>query len=190
MIQAILKFFGVGTKTNTDTTQPLTEGKTKTGVKVQNVSAASTKRPPTPIPVPVAAQKKRKRHAPQKRTVTKSSVNAKKYYKRGGSFYSIDDDCLIEDVLMLVVLAELFDDGDITDMDVSESTEDLLDIDVSETPVVDSTEWKVEVPAEPEPIAPKFESEPEPTRYDSGSSYASGSSDYDSGSSDSGGSDD
>ena len=142
--------------------------------------------------------------------VTKKSTLRGKYYRRGSEYYSCADDSLIEDILLIGLLTEMYDEGDINeyeseiDVDAAEETldpiaeapEELLDIDVSETPVVEGhwntppTEWKVEVPAEPEPVAPKFESEPEPTRYDSGSSYASGSSDYDSGSSDSGGSDD
>lgn len=173
MIQSILRFLGIGSKPK----------------EVETEVVTTTASKPAPIPVPIAAQKKRKRHAPQKQSITKSSVNAKKYYKRGGRFYSTDDDCLIEDVLMLVVLAELFDDGDIVDMDVAvESTappEDLLDIDVSETPVVEAPSYT--------PPEPSYTPEPEPVKqdsYSSGSSYGSGSSDYDSGGSDSGGGDD
>jgi hypothetical protein len=158
--------------------------------------------PTTPMPaVKPPAKKKRQRQISRKQAVAqKERMNAKNYYKRNGRYYNADDDSIITDIMVLYVLTELFRDNEIQTFEQYQASEieaveeDLLDVDVSDTPVVDSTEWKVEVPAEPEPTYPKFEStpepEPEPTRYSSGSSYGSGSSDYDSGSSDSGGYDD
>jgi hypothetical protein len=134
--------------------------------------------------------------------VTKKSTLRGKYYRRGNEYYSCDDDSLIEDILLIGLLTEMYDEGDINEYEgeidvyadpVTEAPEEnLLDMDVSSTPVeaVPETEWKIEVPADVEPTPPTFEPEPEPTRYSSGSSFASGSSDYDSGSSDSGGSSD
>jgi len=132
--------------------------------------------------------------------IKKASVRGSNYYRRRDKYYSAVDDSLIEDVLLLVVLAELYSDGDINEYEGEttleevvaneEPVEDLLDIDVSDTPVTKAENWKVDVPAE-EYVAPATY-EPEPVResVSAGSSYSAGSSDYDSGSSDSGGSDD
>ena len=121
----------------------------------------------------------------------KAKTNPKNYYRRGGRYYSVENDSLIEDLILIYVLSELFTEADVDqyndgEFPEREVTEDLLDVDVSSTPVVEAV---------PEPyVAPEpayTPPEPEPTRYDSGSSYSSGSSDsgssYDSGSSDSGG---
>ena len=145
-------------------------------------------RPPRAVPdlqvvQPITA--KQPQISLKKAQACKAKTNPKNYYRRGGRYYSAEDDSLIEDLVLLYVLSELFSDNDIAqyndgEFPSREVTEDLLDVDVSSTPVVEA------VP-EPSYSAP----DPEPTRYDSGSSYSSGSSDsgssYDSGSSDSGG---
>lgn len=126
------------------------------------------------------------------RPIRKSSLRAGNYYRRNGRFYSSIDGGLIEDVLMLVAIQELFDDGDIREYDetvqeynVPETNTfngetDLLDVDVSDTPVVAA-----------EPIRtpePSHWNEPEPVRQES---YSSGYSDGGCSSSDSdGGGDD
>ena len=174
MIQAILNFFGIGKKE--ETTQPLTEGSTSAAVKAQKTSSRPI-RPPAPARPPIK----------------KTSIRAKNYYRRNGSYYSSSDDSLIEDLMLLVVLDELFNDGDIresvsgnfTAPETPEPVEDLLDVDVSDTPV--ATLDTVSTP-EPTYVAPEPTPEPEPVResYSGGSSYSSGSNDYDSGGSDSG----
>ncbi len=177
MIQAILNFFGLGKKE--ETSQPLTEGSTLSSVKTQPERPQPPARPP----------------------IKKTSIRAKNYYRRKGNYYSSSDDSLIEDLMLLVVLNELFSDGDIREIDesipysVSEPVEDLpaddlLDIDVSDTPVVESVReevnWSVDVPADNTPEAATYT----PVRqesYSSGYSDSDSSSSYDSGSSDSGG---
>jgi len=184
MIQAILNFFGLGKKDEAETKQPLTEGSTRAQVKTQ--SATSTR------PAP-----------PARPPMKKTSIRARNYYKRRGNYYSSSDDSLIEDLMLLVVLDELFSDGDIreredeTAVEEAAPVEDLLDVDVSDTPVatLDTVETgnsgNYTAPETPVPVSTP---EPEPVRESvssgSGSSYSSGSSDYDSGGSDDSGSDD
>jgi uncharacterized membrane protein YgcG len=135
-----------------------------------------------------------------------------KYYRRGNSFYSSDDDSLVEDIILLTLLMGAFDTeaddivDEITMDDVAEpetSIEaDIAAIDaaveeVRETYVVpdrlsDYSDIPVERVRTPEPYSapePSY-SEPESTKtYDGGgSSYDGGGSSYDGGgSSDSGG---
>ena len=124
----------------------------------------------------------------KKAQVRKAKTNPKNYYRRGGRYYSTTDDSLIEDLMLLYILSELFSEDEVAqyndgEFPAREVTEDLQDIDVSSTPVVAVETISTAKPSYTPP-------EPEPTRYDSGSSYSSGSSDYgssDSGSSDSGG---
>ena len=208
--QTVKEFFGFGGDV---VTQPLTEGSTKTQVKTQSAGHDHSPPPPPPpqaqrIIEPVT------RHEPisvKKALARKAKVNPSHYYKRGGKYYRFVDDCPVDDLddfVLMYILSELFLEDEIGDYDatvlaynedsiaanentfdvnrVNEVPEDLLDIDVSSTPVVAAPEPSYTPPPAPEP-------EPEPTRYDSGSSYSSGSSDYgssDSGSSDSGGGDD
>ena len=103
--------------------------------------------------------------------VRKTKTNPRQYYRRGAHFYSVDDGSLIEDLVLLYVLSELFSEEDIQSYDEMEAAalsasaqeeyeapqEDLLDVDVSETPVVDI-----------------FVPEPEPVRESVGTSYSSG----------------
>ena len=138
--------------------------------------------------------------------VPKKNYNPKNYYRRGGNYYSVADDSLIEDLILIDILMGYYEEGhiqevfeapeagDISNVDTSyeDRTEpeigdvDILDVDVSDTPVV-AVEgidiWKDETPSEPEP---------EPVKqaiYSSG--YSDSSSSYDSSDSyDSGGSDD
>lgn len=128
----------------------------------------------------------------KKAQARKARTNPRNYYRRGGKYYSLMDDSLIEDILLLYVLTDLFSDNDVPDYNevemaravepeiTEEPVEDLLDIDVSETPVVEAETYSAPEPtySEPEPVR-------ESSSFSSGSSYSSGSSDY--GSSDSGG---
>ena len=134
---------------------------------------------------------------------TKKNILPSNYYRRGGKYFAVNDDSLIEDLLLLAILEEYYDEGaivesypepevgDVNNVDTSydngrtEPEVDILDIDVSDTPVEAAPKVDIWLPVEDT-------TEPE-TRYSAssgGSSYASGSSDYDSGSSSSGGSDD
>jgi hypothetical protein len=132
----------------------------------------------------------------------KKNLNPSQYYRRGGKFFSSVDDSLIEDLVLLDILMGYYEEGHIEDLgayDVdagfdpmrdNEPEVDILDMDVSDTPVAAATNWKIEVPAEEYVEPATYTPDPEPVKqesYSSGSSYASGSSDYDSGSSDSGG---
>ena len=183
--QTVKEFFGCGG----DTAQPLTEGKTKSP-EVGTVPNKPTAPPPAPLRV---VKPRQSQISLKKAKARKAGTNPKHYYRRGGSYYNVSDGSLIEDLLLLYVLTELFSADEIGDYDSSvtetitaEPVEDLLDIDVSSTPVVEAETFREPAPAytPPEPTY----SEPEPVRESS--SYSSGSSDsssYDSGSSDSGG---
>ena len=144
---------------------------------------------------------------------TKKNVRPSQYYRRGGSYYSAADDSLIEDLLLIAILTEYYDDGMITEsyaepavgdvdsvdteptIDIwkEEPEEDILDMDVSDTPVVSAEEasnWKVEVPAEEYVEPATYTPDPEPTKsssYSSGYSDSDSSSSYDSGGGDCGG---
>lgn len=128
---------------------------------------------PAPPPPPAPAR------------IKKTALQSKNYYRRNGKFYSSLDDGLIEDVLLLLAIQELFDDGDIHEyadtVEETDITEDLLDVDVSDTPV-----FAVESIPTPEP---SHWNEPAPVRQES---YSSGYSDSgcSSSDSDSGGGDD
>jgi len=123
---------------------------------------------------------------------TRSNVSAKKYYKRNGSYYDRDDDSIIEDAILLVILMDMFDNGEIDDtvnLTEPEPVEDILDMEMSDIEVVSSTDVVTPEPSYTPPPTPEPSySEPEPVRESAsaGSSYSSGSSDYSS--SDSGGS--
>jgi len=114
-------------------------------------------------------------------TPTRKNVDRTKYYRKNGNFYSIDDGSLIEDLLMVAILTEMFDEPDYVpqnDGGVDELAADVAAVDAAverESKILETPEY-----VEPEPTYT-----PEPTR-----SYASGASDYGSSSSyDSGGSD-
>ena len=199
--QTVKEFFGFGEYTST---QPLTEGNTRAQVKTQSAGHDYSPPPPPspkvekPVLRVIEPVTRKTQISLKKAQARKAKTNPKNYYRRGGNYYSCDDDSLIEDLMLLYVLSELFTEDDVPQYNdgnfaanentfdvnkINEVPEDLLDVDVSSTPVVAA----VPEPSYTPPPAP----EPEPSRYDSGSSYSSGSSDsgssYDSGSSDSGG---
>lgn len=150
----------------------------------------------------------RKKRAPIRNSW--KNVQPKNYYRKGGRYYSVADDSLIEDIILLDILAGYYDEGhieeyfetpeigDVDSVDVTptvdiwkeEPEEDILDMDVSDTPVVsveEATNWKVEVPAEeyvePATYTPDPEPEPETKRESYSAGYSDSSSSYDSGSS-------
>ena len=171
------------------------------GGTVVEETAGHDHSPPPPPPKPALRVIEPVTRQPQislkKAQARKVKTNPKHYYRRGGNYYSTEDDSLIEDLMLLYVLSELFTDNDVPQYNdgnfaanentfdvnqVNEVPEDLLDIDVSSTPVVEpATSY---TPPEPTYTPP----EPEPVR-ESYSSYSDSdsSSSYDSGSSDSGG---
>lgn len=157
---------------------------------------------PEPTPVPESISENLSREPKKKKPATKytrSNVSAKKYYKRNGNYYDREDDSIIEDAILLVILMDMFDAGEIDDTvnmsapEPTEPEEDILDLDVSEMEVITSEESY----SAPEPVRETYTppvqesySAPEPVRESAGSSYSSGSdssSSYDSGSSDCGG---
>ena len=206
--QTVKEFFGFGGDV---VTQPLTEGSTKTQVKTQ--SAGHDHSPHSPPPRPKPQRQSPEKAKPWLRVIEpvtvrqpqislkkalqrKAKTNPKNYYKRNGNYYSAEDDSLLEDLMLLYVLSQLFAEGAVPEYNdgnfaanentfdvnvINEVPEDLLDVDVSSTPVVDVNAA----------IEPTY-TPPEPVResYSSGYSDSSSSSSYDSGSSDSGGSDD
>ena len=183
MIQAILNFFGIGKKAEPVVDEVITRP-VQAAPDAQVIQPVTTRQPQISL---------------KKAQTRKLRTNPKMYYRRGGSYYGVEDDCLIEDLVLLYVLSELFTDSDLQTFEEmeqfaaeeaaaqadAEPVEDLLDVDVSETPVVEAPSYT--------PPEPSYTPEPEPVKqdsYSSGDSYGSGSSDYDSGGSDSGGSDD
>ncbi len=127
------------------------------------------------------------------RISAKRRFNSKNYVRRGNKFYrhgGFDDDFEIVDLILLELLMESFEAGDIEDWkEPEEQVENILDVDVDTIPVeavVETTPTSVDTNYTPEPVVETY-TEPERTSsYGGGSSYDSGSSD----SSDSGGSDD
>lgn len=193
--QSIKTYFGYD-----DGTIPLTEGSTRAQVKVQSTVPSRPKspaKPPekaTPTLRVIAPVTKQPQISLKKAQARKAKTNPKNYYRRGGNYYSSENDSLIEDLMLLYVLSELFTENDIPQYndgnfaanentfdvnEINEVPEDLLDIDVRSTPVVEAT-------PEPSYTAP----EPEPVRESYSSGYSDSSSSYDSGSSDSGSGDD
>ena len=142
---------------------------------------------------------------------TRENVNRSNYYRRNGNFYSVDDDSLIEDLILLALLTDIFDEpleaGEISvEVDIVEATDsveiddsveaDIAAIDAAVEEVRETRHWNEPEPyVAPEPVRtpePSY-SEPEPDRSygGGGSSYDGGGSSYDGGgSSDSGGSSD
>jgi len=127
------------------------------------------------------------------------------YYRRGNNFYSVDGDSLVDDLVLLTLLMNAFDDEVYADEMIDEVSvgddipvlENVVEVESSiETDIaaIDAAEEavreKISEPAwvEPEPYVP----EPEPSRSysDYSSSYDSGSSSYDSGGDSGGGSSD
>ena len=145
---------------------------------------------------------------------TKKSVRPSQYYRRGGRFYSTEDNSLIEDLLLLEILMDYYHEGaitvtesfadpavgDIDSVDIptledrveptvdiwkEEETEDILDMDVDTIPV-ERAETRESITER----AADLISTPESTKsssYSSGYSDSDSSSSYDSGSSDCGG---
>ncbi len=118
-------------------------------------------------------------------TPTRKNVDRTKYYRKNGNFYSIDDDSLIDDLLMLAILVEMFNEPDY----VPQEDVVVIDDSAAEAAAIDaSVERESKVVVAPEYVAPEPSYTPEPTRsYATGSDYSSSdsSSSYDSGGSDS-----
>jgi len=164
---------------------------TKQQVEIPAVIVANNRRPPAPAAPPkketltlivseADAERTRNDALRAAARVRRTQTNPRQYYRRGGNYYNVDDDSLIEDLILLYVLSELFSEADVPEFNdtvqeynvpetnifngetdvVEAQAEDLLDVDVSETPVVDI-----------------FVPEPEPVRESVGSSYSSGYSD-------------
>ncbi len=91
----------------------------------------------------------------------RNNVSRTNYYRRNGRFYSNADDSLIENLMLVAVLTEMFDDN-VLIMPTIESTEPETSVEEIDT-VVESVR---ETYIAPEPSA----------SYDSGSSYDSGNS--------------
>jgi len=113
-----------------------------------------------------------------------------KYYRRGNNFYSVDDDSMIEDLILLTLLMDVFDEQDAEAAEIVEETnteEDVAAIDAAVEEVRDNyvePEPYVEpehyvapesVRSIPEPLV-TYTADPEPTK-----SYGGGSSSYDGG---------
>jgi len=133
---------------------------------------------------------------PLKPKYTRNGVRAKRYYKNNGRFYDREGDSIVEDAMLLVILIDMFDNGEIDDSNnFTAPEEDILDMDVSDieveasTPDITYEARNDHIAPTPTPITPEREPEPSYSEPERTSSYSSGSSD--SGSSyDSGGSDD
>ena len=114
-----------------------------------------------------------------------------KYYRRGNNFYDVDDDSLIEDLILLTLLMDIFDDVEaqeiVEDIVINENIEpetniadDIAAIDAAEEAVRESyvepdrLSDYADIITEPAP-EPSY-SEPEPSK-----SYGGGGSDYDGG---------
>ena len=117
--KTVVEFFSFGTKPKV--VQPLTEGKTKSPIVKQGVS----KRPPPPARPPT------------------QKINARNYYRRGGRYYSIADNSLIEDAILLLELANLYGAGEIFERD-----EVVQEYNVPETNIFNGETDVVEEPTE------------------------------------------
>jgi len=104
-----------------------------------------------------------------------------KYYRRDGNYYSTDDDSLIEDLILIALLANVFDSAD---ADTSETNEPETNIEEDIAAIDVAAEEVRKAYVEPESYAAP---EPEPSRnyVGDGSDYDGGGSDYDGGGSDS-----
>jgi len=129
--------------------------------------------------------RRKKKPAP----VTRANVRRAEYYRRGNSFYRYDDDSLIEDLILIGILTDMFD----SDLDLQETVE-MNESGFVEAPAAASAPSVDEIVERSTPDYPSQSytpepsySAPEPDRYSSGG-YDSGGSSYDSGGSDSGGS--
>lgn len=58
---------------------------------------------------------------------TRKNVDRRKYYRRNGNFYSYADDSLVEDLLMMAILVEMFDEPDYIPQDDSAVVESVAD---------------------------------------------------------------
>lgn len=143
---------------------------------------------PTQAPVPAS-----------KTVHTHANVKREQYYRRNGKFYQYDDDSEIEDLILLVILMDVFSD----DIETEERAEAVQALNEMEEPDIDSmiedstTVEDIEIAVaevretyvapEPTPTPEPAYSAPEPSYSAPEPSY---SSSYDSGGSDSGGGDD
>lgn len=121
-------------------------------------------------------------------TPTRKNVDRTKYYRKNGNFYAYEDDSLVEDLLMVAILVEMFDEPDYIPQDDGLTEEASIDddaaaIDAAVEQIREETAAPEVVYSDPTPVRV-----PDPTPdYSSSSSSDYGSSDssssYDSGSS-------
>jgi len=113
---------------------------------------------------------------------TRGNTSRKDYYLKNGSYYSVEDDSLIEDLILIALLSEMFsDDVESYEAEYNESINDELITDERSNDIAEilAAEESAREAYSPEPVRT-----PEPS-YDSSDSYSSS----DSGGSDFGGSD-
>lgn len=118
-----------------------------------------TRPPPPPRPPPSPRPRETLKTAGKKKKYNLSKISyARNYYRRNGSFYDMETDSLIEDLLLLSVLTDFYDDGLIFDKQNPNQEDVIESFDQSPTYSNMSADYVREEPA------------PERSSYDSDSS--------------------